>query len=413
MGWLWVGNQILKHTVQWRCLLRLAISLPILLGITEPDVLAQTIDSAEAVSADFSYDGALWAITKGQSAPTSTWQNQAQLDLGFRLNPISSSTIWRAHASVRWRNTNPDRDPGTLIGSTPLFDPSDWGAGTGVRLMQVGVAMESDSLNLLAGWIQPQQHFLLQPLSKKVLNHAVLSAKGVGGNIPFVSSFTTWGGLIDWRSSSKSYIKAGTFMTYPDATESTNYGLWFGGNPNQPGSNRLMGLIETGTRLSLGKQQRPGLVAIGAYVYDGAPVQTSTSVNQGTQSGGYLQWDQQLWRDPKGTGRQIDMFSVLTASPAVNNAYPLYGHVGLAIQGPFSQRTRDLLISTLAVGTYSRATPGITPTSSLIAELGYQLALDSHSSYALYPFAQLVVRPEGTNNVPMALLAGISVRINF
>jgi len=413
MGWHWVGNQVLNHNCQRQGLLHLAIALPLLFGITAPNALAQSADSADVVSADLSYDGALWGIAKGQSAPTATWQNQAQLDLGFRLTPVTSSTTWRAHASVRWRNTNPDRDPGTLIGSTPLFDPSDWGAGTGARLMQVGIGMESKSLNLLAGWIQPQQHFLLQPLSKKVLNHAVLSAKGLGGNIPFVSSFSTWGALADWRSSSKSYIKAGTFMTYPEATESSNHGLWFGGNPNQPGSNRLMGLIETGTRLSLGKRQRPGLVAIGAYVYNGAAVQTNPSVNQGTQSGGYLQWDQQLWSDPKGTGRQIDVFSVLTASPAANNAYPLYGHVGLAIQGPFSQRTQDLLISTLAVGTYSRATPGTSPTSSLIAELGYQLALDSRSSYALYPFAQLVVRPEGTNNVPMALLAGISVRISF
>jgi len=233
MGWHWVGNQVLNHNCQRQGLLHLAIALPLLFGITAPNALAQSVDSADVVSADLSYDGALWGIAKGQSAPTATWQNQAQLDLGFRLTPVTSSTTWRAHASVRWRNTNPDRDPGTLIGSTPLFDPSDWGAGTGARLMQVGIGMESKSLNLLAGWIQPQQHFLLQPLSKKVLNHAVLSAKGLGGNIPFVSSFSTWGALADWRSSSKSYIKAGTFMTYPEATESSNHGLWFGGNPNQ------------------------------------------------------------------------------------------------------------------------------------------------------------------------------------
>jgi carbohydrate-selective porin OprB len=65
------------------------------------------------------------------------------------------------------------------------------------------------------------------------------------------------------------------------------------------------------------------------------------------------------------------------------------------------------------MGAYARATPDAAATSSLISELGYQLALDPQGHLALYPFAQWVVRPNGTANQPTAVLAGISARLRF
>ena len=381
--------------------------------IVGPQVLAQPPKTQDAVDAVINVDSVLWGVQPGGQAPSLLWQNQAQLDLGVRLSPPAEPTQWRAQAAVRWRTSDPQQDPGPLIGSSGLFDPSDYGAGTGVRLMNLALAMDTERVSLLAGWIQPQQHFLQQPLSKLVLNHAVLSAKGVGGNIPFVSSFSTWGGLISWRPRNGGHIKAGAFMTYPDATASSNNGVWFGGNPNQPGTNRMGGLVEAARPIALGRQRQPGLVAVGGYMYNGAGVPATPTANQGTQVGGYLQWDQQLWSDPQGTGRRVDVFSVLSAAPAANNTYPLYGHLGLAMRGPLSSRPQDLLITTVAMGAYARAMPDAAATSSLISELGYQLALDPQGHIALYPFAQWVVRPNGTASQPTAVLAGISARLRF
>lgn len=375
--------------------------------------ISGNLPNTDPFTVDLSYDGALWGIAEGQSAPTSTWQNQAQLDIGLRLSPPESKARWSAQSSIRWRNSNPLRDPGFLIGSTALFDPSDWGSGTGARLLQLGVALETDSVDLLFGWIQPQQNFLLQPLSKKVLNHAVLSAKGVGGNIPFVSSFSTWGGLVNWRSISSSYLKSGVFMTYPEATETSNHGLWFGGNPGQPGTNSLMGIIESGHRFAFGAKKRPALLAAGIYLYDGKGTPSAPTLNLGTQTGGYLQWDQRLWTDSKVSDRALDLFAVASAAPASNNTYPLYGHIGLALQGPFRHRRKDLLIGTLAASTYSQEAIDTRSTYSVITELGYQLSLDSESIYALYPFAQLVIRPDGSSNRPTAFLAGLSIRVAY
>lgn len=381
--------------------------------VAGPQVLAQPPTDPEAVRADINVDSVLWGVQQAGQAPALLWQNQAQLELDVRLSPSAQPTQWRAQSAVRWRTSALQQDPGTLIGSSALFDPSDYGAGTGVRLMNLALEMDTERVSLLAGWIQPQQHFLQQPRSKLVLNHAVLSAKGVGGNIPFVSSFSTWGGLISWRPRDGGHIKAGAFMTYPDATASSNNGLWFGGNPSQPGTNRMMGLVEAAHPVALGRLRRPGLVAVGGYVYDGAGVPATPTANRGTQVGGYVQWDQQLWSDPHDIDRRLDIFSVLSFAPGTNNTYPVYGHLGIAMNGPFRRRPQDLLISTVAMANYSRATPGAATTSSLISEIGYQLSLDPQGQLSLYPFAQLVVRPDGTDNAPTALLAGISARLRF
>ena len=90
------------------------------------------------------------------------------------------------------------------------------------------------------------------------------SAKGVGGNIPLSSSFSTWGAMLRWMPDAQTYIKGGVFMAYPDATSSSNSGLWFGGNPTQTDQTGLMGMVELGwmprlgqTRLLTGPVQQP------------------------------------------------------------------------------------------------------------------------------------------------------------
>ena len=83
-----------------------------------------------------------------------------------------------------------------------MFDPSNWASGTAWRLLQANASYTSslgstqaDRLWLKAGWVQPRYEFALQPMTDRILNNAVNSAKGIGGNIPFSSSFSTWGGM--------------------------------------------------------------------------------------------------------------------------------------------------------------------------------------------------------------------------
>ena len=67
-------------------------------------------------------------------------------------------------------------------------------------------------LTLTGGWLQPQKEFIDQPLSKLFVNNAFESSKGVGANIPFSSSFTTWGGTLKIKPVEWFYAKAGLFM---------------------------------------------------------------------------------------------------------------------------------------------------------------------------------------------------------
>lgn len=377
------------------------------------------------VTTQFSYDGAFWGIGAGNGAPQAPWLEQAQLELGLDLNSEQRANnpaiaSFKALMSLRWRDPADQKDPGQLVGASALFDPSDWGSGTGLRLLQIGIDVEAGPgspgqrrYNLIAGWIQPQQQFLQQPLSKLVLNHAVLSAKGVGGNIPFVSSFSTWGATLAWRPNTDQQLKGGLFMTYPDATQSSNHGLWFGGNPSQPSQNRMMGIVEWGSRHRLGQQRLPGLWALGAYVY-GFPGETAAdSFNTAPQVGGYLQLDQTLWQDKQLSSRRLDGFSVIALAPEFNNPYPFYGHLGLAFQGPWRSRPADVLIGTMAYGSYSAALGSPSKSSSLIAEMGYQLSLDRAETLFLYPYLQVLIRPDGTSTTPDALLAGLAIRVRL
>ncbi len=67
------------------------------------------------------------------------------------------------------------------------------------------------------------------------MNNAIESAKGIGGNIPFSSSFSTWGGTLQLNPTKWYYAKAGLFMAFPGATASSNHGLAFQGDSRRSG----------------------------------------------------------------------------------------------------------------------------------------------------------------------------------
>ena len=94
-----------------------------------------------------------------------------------------------------------------------MFNPSNWQTGTQFRVTSFGLEIGTENLlpiedmvTLRAGWLQPQREFIDQSLSKLFLNNAVNSAKGVGGNIPFSSSFYTWSGTLKFNLHETVYL---------------------------------------------------------------------------------------------------------------------------------------------------------------------------------------------------------------
>ena len=139
----------------------------------------------------------------------------------------------RGFGEVRWRD---GLSVNQRVGASPNFNPSHFQSGKQWRLMTFGLTYSTpelfgvkEFLTLTGGWLQPQKEFIDQPLSKLFVNNAFESSKGVGANIPFSSSFTTWGGTLKIKPVEWFYAKAGLFMSYPQATSTDNHGLAFEG----------------------------------------------------------------------------------------------------------------------------------------------------------------------------------------
>jgi carbohydrate-selective porin OprB len=135
-----------------------------------------------------------------------------------------------------------------------------------------------DQVVVRAGWLQPQKDFIDQPLSKLFLNNAVNSAKGVGGNIPFSSSFSTWGGVLKLALHETVYVKNGLYMSFPQATASTNHGLAYQGFGPDTSRNGLFYIGETGWTPTFTESKLPGKFAFGGYFY-GTPANLTTTWN--------------------------------------------------------------------------------------------------------------------------------------
>lgn len=362
------------------------------------------------------YYGALFAIQNSENGARTVWDDGLQMNLGLDLARVSDLPALKGlqlNVQGRWREPSPLADPNTFVAGNSMFDPSNWASGTGWRFLQANLQYTSalgtsnpETLWVKAGWVQPRYEFILQSGADLVLNNAVNSAKGVGGNIPFSSSFSTWGTMLRWMPDVQTYIKGGVFMAYPDATSSSNHGLWFGGNPSLGDQTGLMGMVELGWLPKVGAERLQGRYALGGYSYNNRTSASSrrSNANYGLQNGLYLQLDQQLWRG-------LSTFNLLSLAPPTNNQFPLYGHTGLSYRGLFSHRPNDTLVAALAYGAYSPDNPGSPKTSTVFLEAGYHLALTTWLD--LYPFLQWSVRPAGTSTTADGFIFGFGTKVTF
>ncbi len=329
-------------------------------------------------------------------------------------------------AEVRWRDPASADDPNTVVEASNLFNPSPYESGVGWRFVQFGLRYTvpeflgaEDAITLTAGWLRPYREFLVQPLSVNFLNTAIQLAKGLGGNIPFSSSFSSWGGVAEVKPVRWHYVKAGLFMSYPEATASDNHGLMMGGSAENPSDNGLYFMGETGVTPEIGPDRLPGKYAFGAYYYGENNEKYGSS-----KYGFYWQADQMLYREagqqsiptakdsasPKAklSDQGLRMFSMLAFAPPYNNRYPLYAQAGLAYEGAVPGRDKDLSMAAVGSGQYANA-PG--KTSTTVIELGYRVQINQWAYFQ--PSAQYIVQPDGSPNVANAAIIGFFAGLNF
>ena len=335
----------------------------------------------------------------------------AQLDLAkaLRWESIEGVSLF---GEVRWRDPAYAANPNNWVEADRLFNPSRYTGGAGWRLMTAGLRYAApkflgveNGFVVSGGWIQPQKEFLEQPLARLFANNAMASAEGLGGNIPFGSSFSTWGGTIEVKPAKWSYVKTGLFMSFPNPTDPNNRGLQFKGH-GDPAQNGAFFMGETGITPEIGADKLPGRYAFGAYVYG-----ENNEQYGGNKSGYYWQADQMIWREDGEQG--LRMFSLFIFAPSYNNDFSFYMHGGLSYEGLIPGRSKDQLLAGVAMGNYGAASAddGVQPTQTVLMEAGYRIKLSGWSF--VQPFAQYISNPDGFSTAANAAILGVSLGVDF
>lgn len=380
-------------------------------------------------SFDGNYQGAYFGVLSSQQGARGFWDGQLNFSGQFNLGDAMDNEQLRGvqlFGAARYRSSWEESNPNNFVQAQSMFNPTNWQSGTQWRLLSFGLFLDSAKLlsvehmfSLKVGWLQPQREFADQPLSKLFLNNAVNSAKGIGGNIPFSSSESTWGGALTVRPHDSFYLKNALFMTYPNSTASTNHGLRFQGSLD-PAQNGLWYMGEGGWTPSFGPDKLPGKYAFGGYYY-GTPAGQSawSGSNVPGQYGFYAQADQMLYREassdssekrsPQGL-KMLNLF-YFTGSEATADVYPFYFQSGLVYTGLLPGRDLDLTMISLGCGVYSEAAGAPSRSQTAVVECAYRWQVNGWL-YA-QPFFQYFSRPNGTSDVANAAILGITAGVVF
>ena len=375
-----------------------------------------------------------------------------------KLTGLEALEGLKGFAEVRWRD---GLDPNLRAGASSNFQPSHFQSGKQWRLMTFGLTYTTpevfgvkEFLTVTGGWIQPQREFIDQPLSQLFVNDAFESSKGIGANIPFSSSFSTWGGTLKIKPLDWYYAKAGLFMSYPEATSTDNHGLAFEGFGRDPSQNGLFAIGETGFTPKIGASKLSGKYAFGGFYYE----QQNTSFF-GTPYPGfygfYWQADQMLFREPlpeepaplangpsdgksvadgksgkslsepvpitkpKLSDQGLYLFSLFTYSPKYNNILPFYFHTGLVYKGLIPTRDNDQLMVAFGFGQYSfynvealQQKGNVNqPNYTAVLEVDYRIQI---SKWAFFqPYLQYIIQPNGTGAIENATILGFETGVIF
>ena len=380
-------------------------------------------------SFDGNYQGAYFGVVSSQSGSRGFWDGQlnfsGQFNLGDALRDERFSGV-QLFGAGRYRSSWEESNPNNFVRAQSMFNPSNWQSGTQWRLLNFGLLLDSAKnlpvehmLTLKLGWLQPQREFADQPLSKLFLNNAVNSAKGLGGNIPFSSSESTWGGTLNVRPHGDFYVRNALFMTFSNPTSSRNHGLMFQGSLD-PAQNGLWYMGEGGWTPSFGPEKLPGKYALGGYYYGTPSGQRAWNGSTVTgQYGFYGQADQMLYREASAgpaedlspQGLKVFNLFYFTPGEAKADVYPFYFQSGVVYSGLLPRRHFDLTMVSIGCGVYSQATGAPARTQTAVIEGGYRWQVNGWL-YA-QPFFQYFSRPNGTAEVANAGILGILVGTVF
>ena len=168
-----------------------------------------------------------------QTSPKAASFNEGKLnllvDFGklFGLEGLAFSSTWR------YRNLQ--NNPSYAAGTPTYFDPCSDFTGLGMRILPQYFEYTTPSKNITinAGWENPYELFLQQPLSKYFENTEINALKGIGAPagpgiivvnpangasmayrtsaVPWISSYASWGGTLKVKPSSTTYIQCGLY----------------------------------------------------------------------------------------------------------------------------------------------------------------------------------------------------------
>ena len=424
----------------------------LLAGSGNPFFDARASLADRGLSFSGSYQGAFFGVVDSQDGSRGFWDEQtnfgSELNFGKLLNSDDLKGLV-GFANFRYRDAFPESNANQFVEANSMFSPTNWQSGTQFRVMSFGLEAGTsellaikDMVVLRAGWLQPQKEFLDQPLSKLFLNNAVNSAKGVGGNIPFGSSFSTWGGTLNVKLHDTVYVKNGLFMSYPQSTSSTNHGLAYQGFGPNTDLNGLFYMGEAGYTPKIGESKLEGRYAFGGYFY-GTPEGQTKSWN-GTEAPGrygfYFQADQMLYREPSSEAapaksqtasdgksfkevapvekaslskQGLHTFNLISMAPgyATANQFPFYFQSGLVYTGLIPARDKDLTMVSIAYGAYQGDVYSPSKSYTAVLEGGYRFQINGWSY--VQPFVQYFARPNGTQEVANATVLGFLTGLVF
>ena len=164
--------------------------------------------------------------------PKGNWDGEVKLKFLYDFEQIFG--IRGLTIESNWR----DRfggSPQLTAGTYNIFNPTQLTSGPGLRILtqQVEYTTANKAFTINAGWENPYEQFLQQPLSKLFENNAITSAKGIGGAagpgipvfstsqnkyvnyttspVPWGSTYAAWGGTLKIRPLKQTYIQSGLY----------------------------------------------------------------------------------------------------------------------------------------------------------------------------------------------------------
>ena len=175
--------------------------------------------------------------------PRNNWLNEEKLKFVFDFQPLFGIKGLTIESNWRYRT---GATPQWAAGSPSNFNPTTYASATGLRIMsqQIEYSTANKAFVINAGWENPYDQFLQQPLSKFFENNSITSSKGIGGTpgpgiavvngvsafnasgvptkgsvgfyktspVPWSSSFASWGATLKIKPTRDIYIQSGLYL---------------------------------------------------------------------------------------------------------------------------------------------------------------------------------------------------------